>query len=199
MTVKFCLTLVVWLGASALPSATRQGPAQRRGVPEPPPSSPSELAKREYEKLLTPDFFLLRIVSGFEDEWDTPQDEVKEFKVGEPIGFKLLMLNTSGEVVTLTFTDEYDQNRPQLYKDGVLVPYRKQTARAVESKDKRPMVLRAIPVDIENNAFASAYIRFRDWYEPLPEGEYQLTIRRRFVWGGEWLESPPVRFRVRPS
>jgi hypothetical protein len=198
MPIKFCLMLAVWLGLSAVSAAARQGPAERTDTPEPTPNSPSESAKREHDRLLKPDFFLLRIVSGYEDEWDTPQEEVREFKVGQPIGYKLLMLNTSGEVVTLTFTDEYDQNRPQLYKDGVLVPYRKQAASMVEAKDKRPMVFRMIPADIENNATASAYIRFQEWYEPLGEGAYQLAIRRRFVWGGEWLESPPVRFRIRP-
>lgn len=27
-------------------------------------------------------------------------------------------------------------------------------------------------------------------------GHYELLVWHRFIWGGEWLESPPVTFEV---
>jgi len=41
-------------------------------------------------------------------------------------------------------------------------------------------------------------ISLKDWYGSLGSGRYQLTIRRRFVWDGDWVQSNLVIFEIQP-
>jgi hypothetical protein len=41
-------------------------------------------------------------------------------------------------------------------------------------------------------------INLDQWYEPLQSGRYQLVVRKRFVWDGDWVQSNPVLFDVLP-
>lgn len=36
----------------------------------------------------------------------------------------------------------------------------------------------------------------RQLYRTLQPGRYLLTVKRRFIWGGEWIESPALNFEV---
>lgn len=112
--------------------------------------------------------------------------------------FKILVTNNSNSQIWVLTFDTYYQNRPQLYRDGKLVPYRKDTAKLVESKDRDP-----VPVSIHGgilNPGATeeiAALRLIDWYELLQPGSYKLINRHRFAIRGAWtIDSEALLFDV---
>ena len=113
--------------------------------------------------------------------------------------FTVMVINNSSSQIRDLVLDTYYQNRPTLYKNGELVPYRKETARLVGVKDSDPVFVSirggallepATITEIEELSLAS-------WYEPLTPGIYKLTNRHRFQINGPWtVDSDPLLFKV---
>ncbi len=103
--------------------------------------------------------------------------------------FKTLVTNNSNSQIWVLILDPYYQNRPQLYRDGKLVPYRADIAKLLESKERDPH-----PISIHGGTLNPAAteelvaLRLIDWYEPLPPGSYKLINRYRFAIGGAWTK-----------
>ena len=39
-------------------------------------------------------------------------------------------------------------------------------------------------------------IDLSEWYKPLVPGHYQLTVKRQFVRGGDWIQSDSINFDI---
>jgi hypothetical protein len=112
--------------------------------------------------------------------------------------FKILATNNSNSQIWVLSLDFYYQNRPQLYKDGKLVPYRADIAKLLDSKDRDPD-----PISISGGILHPAAteeleaLTLIDWYEPLLPGSYKLINRHRFAIGGAWThDSEPLLFEL---
>lgn len=95
--------------------------------------------------------------------------------------------------------DTYYQNRPQLYKNGELIPYRRETAKLVESKDRDPVTIISIRGFMLEPATTEELdaLKLTDWYGPLLPGSYKLINRHRFAISGSWsAESEELIFEV---
>lgn len=49
---------------------------------------------------------------------------------------------------------------------------------------------------VPNREYPWIRVRLSDWYGKLGIGHYQLTVRKRLVPNGDWVESNPVTFDV---
>ncbi|HKP38548.1 MAG TPA: hypothetical protein VJT71_16940 [Pyrinomonadaceae bacterium] len=102
----------------------------------------------------------------------------------------------------VSVVDRYYGNRPQLFKDGVLVSYRPETESLIKSKEENPRL-----VSLANDYFLEAgtrsqgtYLRLSEWYGPLKPGLYRLINRGRFEIDGQWtVESEPFIFEILPA
>jgi hypothetical protein len=55
------------------------------------------------------------------------------------------VVNNSDERVKVDVIDNYYGNRFQLFKDGVLIPYREETKKLIQSKDENPPLVETVP------------------------------------------------------
>ena len=163
--------------------------------------SEEELAasKRLGELLRKPTFITLRLVSvprGMSHE--KPTDAPPPYIVGDWIGFQLLISQSLSEPILFwEMTDPYDNTRVELFKDGDIVPYSKEAQANVDRTDKRPSDGSGAPIQIQpGSEHEWVTISLKEWYEPLGPGHYQLSVRRRFAWDGEWVQSSSVTFDV---
>ena len=71
-----------------------------------------------------------------------PQEKPEEklYRLGREVPVTVLVVNNSDQRIRVEVIDLYYGNRFQLFKDGVLVPYREETAKLVQSKDDSPRV-----------------------------------------------------------
>lgn len=122
---------------------------------------------------------------------------VEPFKEGDKIKVKVVITNSSNDPVRVPITDTYLQNRPQLYKDGDLLPYLK-TIERVTQVDEAPTSFLRTDSGILSPSTPKLVevISLSDWYKPLKPGHYRLTVKHRFEWGGTWIESSPGTFEV---
>ena len=128
---------------------------------------------------------------------EEPEKLSEPYKTNNRFYFRLQMTNTSLQRVTVLVTDSYFQNRPELFKDGQLVPYVKGIAELLKAKEKEPSFRHNYHVQLEPNApKILGYIDLKDWYEPLAPGHYQLSVRHRFEHGQQWLNSTSLTFEV---
>lgn len=123
----------------------------------------------------------------------------RTFKDGKKVRFALAMTNTSDSSVTVYRIDSFYQNRPQLFKDGQLIPHREDVVKLLEWKDKDPIGER-MPTALKlepGQRETFGMLDLSNWYSPLVPGIYQLTNHNRLVYGGQWTsDSPTITFEV---
>ncbi len=113
--------------------------------------------------------------------------------------FKILVTNNSNSEIRVLMFDTYYQNRPQLYKEGKLIPYRRDTAKLVDSRERDPGTIISIRGFILEPAATEELdaLRLTDWYESLLPGSYKLINRHRFAIRGAWsVDSEELLFEV---
>jgi hypothetical protein len=127
-----------------------------------------------------------------------PQPKHEPYRVCNKPVIKILVTNNSNSQIRVLVFDTYYQNRPQLYKDGKLLPYRTDTAKLVESKDRDPVTISITGFLLEPGATEEfAPLRLIDWYEPLLPGSYKLINRHRFAIRSAWtIDSEALLFDV---
>lgn len=181
-------------------TASAQGRIDERGVYQP---TEEELAanKRLGELLRKPTFITLRLLSLPRDiPREQPSDTPSPYTVGDLIGFELLITQSLLETITLTeVLDPHENTRLELFKDGDIVPYSKQAQEIVELRERRPAEGSGGGAKLEPGLERTLkWVRLEDWYKPLGQGHYQLSVSRRFAWDGGWVQSTSVTFDVQP-
>ncbi len=179
-------------------SVFAQGTLDKNGISHP---TAEELAERKRlaEILKHPTFITLRLLSSPRDvPREASTDTPAPYKVKDWIGFRLLVSQSLfAEISVAKFKNPYTEVRPVLIRDGDIVPYSKQAEPAVERAES--LFGRASELKIKSGSeYELQDIHLDDWYEPLTPGRYQLTVRRRFDWQGDWVTSSPVYFEVQP-
>jgi hypothetical protein len=197
--IKNFLCLVTIVLAVSI-SAFAQGTVDKNGVYHP---SEEELAanKRLAELLRHPTFITLRLTSvGRDVPREGPSDTPSPYNVGDWIHFQLSITNSFPDTLFLSnLLSPYYEYRPELSQDGEILPYSKRAQASVDRADQEPhggSTSSGTLVPGRENPWA--FVLMEDWYEPLAVGHYQLTVRKRFVGDGEWVESNPAVFDVRP-
>jgi len=172
--------------------------AQNSAVVPTPPAD-EQLANRKQELLRHPTFINLRLVS---ERRYVPREESTEtpapYKVKDWIVFRLLVNQSLVDDISVhTYRNPHYEVRPLLRKDGDTVPYSKQADAAIERADWSMPPASELTLK-PGSEYDLQEIRIDDWYDPLPVGSYELTVRRRFDWQGDWLTSSPIYFEVQP-
>ena len=129
------------------------------------------------------------------------------YKVGEEIPIVISMTNTGKEPVKYCLSTSLFQNRPQLKRDGQLLPY---VTKLTEMTDKEELIRRceksAARQSFElqpKQTRVADWITFKsmsiNWYETLPAGHYELVLQRRLTCcQGPMVESDKIAFEVVP-
>ena len=116
------------------------------------------------------------------------------------IYFRLQATNRSLQKVTLLIIDSYVQDRPELFRDGQIVPYKKGVDELLHAKDKDPFRKLVENVRLDpNESKGIGFIYLNDWYERLQLGHYQLSVKHRFEPGQDWIDSSSITFEVAPK
>lgn len=188
---------LVLLAASLGASQEQKVKINKNGQLEIPPEV-AEKAMRRRERLLHPSFIKLEVepVSNCQDEEEKKIADC--YKAHGKIVLNLLMTNTSSESITFAISSPYWPNKPQLFRDGEVVPYRQDVAGIA---DKPPAyIIRKISVELEpGKTKIGDTISLNQWYEPLEPGHYQLDIKYRFLPDGEWTNTASAMFEVEPE
>lgn len=123
----------------------------------------------------------------------------KPYKFTDRVRVRIVVTNHSNAAIRALLQDTYYQNRPKLYKDHHLVPYRQEIAKLVVSKDTDPQFVRVgSTVVLEPTTTTDLEeLNLSDWYDPLKPGSYRLINRHRFALDGPWSDdSEELLFEV---
>jgi hypothetical protein len=144
-----------------------------------------------------PDKFSLRVAPAPPGQ----PPESQRYQLGYNDGLFVELVNDSDQRVPVSVVDEYYGHRPQLTKDGKVVPYSDEVARLIESKEKDTRLVEIVSVFFLDPKTKSRLDGFslKQWYGPLGPGIYRLTDRRRFEIGGPWTkDSNELVFEIMP-
>ncbi|HEY3041896.1 MAG TPA: hypothetical protein VGJ66_24425 [Pyrinomonadaceae bacterium] len=141
--------------------------------------------------------------SGF---FSTPPLERKlSFKAGELVHIGIVFTNTAVEPLKVcAFSNPYYQNRPELLRDGQQLGYSKRTAELIRQSDLGTCQVTRVPDVVELKPYIPLRvpsIELQEWYEPLPVGHYELTLKRTFACCADGLlnSSNEISFDVSPD
>ncbi|HBB86295.1 MAG TPA: hypothetical protein DC047_01620 [Blastocatellia bacterium] len=166
------------------------------------PTEAQLAANKWLEELLKhPTFITLRLVSGPRRSIrEDPTDAPAPYLVGDLIGFQLFVTQSLPEVLKFgTQMSAYYEYRPELYKNGNLLPFSAHTSKHVDYAEKEPSSMSERPVSlISGKEYPWTTLSLDDWYDRLGPGHYQLSIKKRFSWDGDWVQSNAVLFDVQP-
>lgn len=197
-TRSFSCVVVLGLAITALGQGTRD----KNGVYHP---TQEEIAnnKRIAELRRHPTFVVLRLASMRRDlPAEEPSTTPSPYTADQWVHFQLFITQNLTEILTIGESGIYYQYRPKLIRDGEIVPYTKEVQEQVDiaERDVVPRYGSISSTKLEPGRESRGYlVSLESWYEsPLPVGRYQLTVRKRFAWDGDWVESNPVTFDVVP-
>lgn len=156
-------------------------------------------ARAKYERLKKAEFAALELVSRPLELNEDPARLKQPYHEGDRIHFRLRITNRSIETISFAQVDIYQEQRPDLLRNGDTVPYRSNIAELLIEKDKQIIGRRVRSATLQPGETLEEYIALDDWYECLAPGRYQLTVRRRFIYGGDWIEAPAITFEVDPK
>lgn len=152
------------------------------------------------EKLLkNPTSIKLELVPRVLEQNEDPNNLTKPFKAKDKIYFRLQMINTSTLPIEISLTNPYFQNRPDLTKEGQKVSYSKEIAELVKLADQQVDFPHVTSICLEpGEPTVVGQLTLIEWYASPEPGNYELINRFRFVVDGEWIETPPISFEVKP-
>ncbi len=123
----------------------------------------------------------------------------KPYKVGKNLRFKVLATNDSDAIIKAYIVDTYYQNRPKLYRENKVLPYRKAVAQLIRSKDADPEFIRVGSIVFLQPATTTVLeeLNLEDWYGPLEPGLYRLVNKYRLDVDRPWTnDSKELLFEV---
>jgi len=156
-------------------------------------------SNRLIELLRHPTFITLRLSTPIH-RLEKPTDSPKPYYEGALLRFELFMTQNSTESITIwSEMDPYYQYRPELMRDGDILAYSKEAREGVQKADTQPDNGSGAPLLMKpGREYPVSPINLDDWYKPLQPGRYQLIVRKRFVWDGDWVQTNPILFDVLP-
>ena len=136
---------------------------------------------------------------------DIPESELgegareKPYRLTNKVYVRVVVKNDSDQNIRIRIVDRYYQNRPQLFRNGKLVPYRAGLAESLQRQEEYPEF-----VNVKQRVSVGPYsssdlrdLRLNDWYGDLEPGSYRLTNRYRLEIKGSWTpDSEPLFFEV---
>ena len=133
-----------------------------------------------------PNGFIVRLVP----ERPKEQPQGQTYRLGYNDGVAVDLVNDSDQRVPVSIVDKYYGHRPQLTKDGKVIPYSDEVAKLIESKEKDTRLVEVVKVFFLDPKTKSRLDGFslKQWYGSLAPGIYHLTYRRRFEIGGPWTK-----------
>jgi hypothetical protein len=155
-------------------------------------------ARLKYERLRRAEFASLEVIRTRLDYQETADTLKAPFQEGDRIIFSLLITNNSIEDIVFARVDPFQEQRLDLTRDGDLLPYLKSVSALLIQKDKAILGRRVRPITLPPGETTEELVALPDWYGRLQPGHYQLTVRRRFIYGGDWISSPAITFDVNP-
>ncbi len=195
---KRYLNLCAVILASTL-SVLAQGTIDKHGVYHP---TDEELAanKSLSELLRHPTFVTLRLISNSRDRSrEKPSDAPSPYTVGDWIGFTVFISQSQVESMFVARIGPYYDYRPELLRDGETIPYSRQAQERLDRAEGEPPSGSMSATQVFSGREERLYnVAMEDWYEPLGVGHYQITVRKRFAYDGDWVQSNPVIFDVQP-
>ena len=164
------------------------------------PNQDQSIHKRLIELLRHPTFITLRLSTPNYPSREKPTDAPAPYYEKAFIDFQLFMTQNSSDSLTIwTARDPYYQCRPELMRDGEIVPYTKEGQERVKIAETQPDNGGGKPLELKpGREYQMFDVNLDHWYGPLQPGRYQLVVRKRFVWDGDWIQSNPVIFEVLP-
>lgn len=146
---------------------------------------------RYLELLRRPTFITLRLRMP-------ANDEEKLYYEKAPIAFEVFMTQNSFESLTVWHeAHQHYQYRPELTRNGEVVPYTKEAQEGAKIADTQPFSGSSKPQVMKpGQEYTIAPIQLDHWYHPLDPARYRLIVRKRFTWDGDWAESNALLFDV---
>ena len=130
-----------------------------------------------------------------------------QFKVGEVIPVVISMTNTGDKPAKYCLSTSLFQNRPQLKRDGQLLPYLTNLPQQTEQEDlilrcERSAAKQLLQLQPKQTRVVD-WLTFGPqgiaWYGVLPAGHYELVLQRRLeCCQGPMVETNNVAFEVVP-
>jgi hypothetical protein len=129
------------------------------------------------------------------------------FKVGEDVPVVISMTNTGDKPAQYCRSTSLFQNRPQLKRDGQLIPYLTNLPQQVDQdeavqrceKSASRQFYKLQPKQTKVVDWFKISLLGIRWYGPLPAGHYELSLMRRIeCCQGPMVESDKVAFEVVP-
>lgn len=154
--------------------------------------------QKYYPELYRPDFAKLDLARVPPGPYEEAVPPGAPFKAGGKIILRLLTINTSDKRVYFPVAGHYTLHRLRLVREGELVPYKGDVAELIQEQDEYRGRSSGRFEHVDPRAQMTEHVDLNDWYEPLRPGRYELVVRRRFISGGGWVESPSVAFEVVP-
>lgn len=139
---------------------------------------------------------------------DIPESELgdkpreKPYRLTNKVYVRVVVKNDSDQNIRIKVVDRYYQNRPQLFRDEKLVPYRSGLAESLQRQEKYPEFV-YVKQGVSLGPYSSSDLtdlRLNDWYGDLEPGSYRLISRYRLDVRGPWTaDSEPLLFEVVPK
>jgi hypothetical protein len=159
-----------------------------------------ETNKRIAESLRSPSFISLRIVF-LNANTDETSNLAPPYKSTERVAIRVILNHYfNGPITIIEYLNQYADFQLELLRDGEVVPYKREAQKQVDLALSEPPNGSSAPVQfLPDKDYMLRRLDLSDWYKRLLPGHYQLTVKRRFVWGGEWVRSDSVIFDIAPD
>ena len=187
VSLAFALSCVI--------SVSAQGKINEQGQYVP---TAEELAssKRLHEALVNPDFITLRLM--FFDPNTGEQTAIAPVYTDKhPVVIALMLVHSFTESIRFSQSrDPFTDVQLELLRNGERMPLTKRAQRRSEKSDAQPSRDSVVSEFLPGKEYKLLQLDLNLWYGPLSSGQYQLTVRRRFVSGGAWVNSDSIMFNV---
>lgn len=176
-----------------------QGTIDKHGQYIPTPEE-IEANKRTAGALRNPTFIKLRLVFVNPNTGETI-NLTSPYKSTDRIAIGVILNHYfNGPITIMESLNQYVDLQTELQRDGDVVPYKKEAQEQVDRALKELPNGSAAPIDfLPDKDYKLRPIYLSNWYETLLPGHYQLTVKRRFTWAGEWVQSDSITFDISPN
>jgi len=159
-----------------------------------------EANKQMAESLRRPTSIGLRLVFLNSNTGET-SDLASPYKPTDRIAICIILNHYFSSPITIMESlNQYRDLQLELLRNGEIVPYKKEAQKQLDRALTEPPNGSAAPIQfLPAKDYTLRRIDLSDWYKVLLPGHYQLTVRRRFAWGGEWVQSDSITFDVGPT